>query len=147
MTLDEETTVPDALTFMVVDDDQILVHSLARALRPLGKVAFSNDFNAVHHTAASARPRLMLIDIDLPLVTGIEIARRIRSNPEMDGVYILMMTSHHSEAVLKQVAGVDVDGLLQKPIDLPALLTRVQAFLKEPRRGPGSAGLQEQHPG
>lgn len=140
MTPDVKTTVSDALAFMVVDDDQILVHSLARALRPLGKVAFSNDFDAVHLTAANARPRVMLIDIDLPSVTGIEIARRIRSNPEMDSVYILMMTSHRSEAVLKQVAGLDVDGLLQKPMDMPALLVRMQALLDAPRTGPRSSG-------
>lgn len=139
MTLDVKTTVSDVLAFMVVDDDQILVHSLARALRPLGKVAFSNDFDSVHLTAANARPWVMLIDIDLPSVTGIEIARRIRSNPAMDSVYILMMTSHRSEAVLKQVEGLDVDGLLQKPIDMPALLVRMQAYLNTPRTGPRSS--------
>lgn len=140
MTLDVKTTVSDALAFMVVDDDQILVHSLARALRPLGKVAFSNDFDSVHLTAANARPWVMLIDIDLPSVTGIEIARRIRSNPAMASVYILMMTSHRSEAVLKQLEGLDVDGLLQKPIDMPALLVRMQAYLDAPRTGPRSSG-------
>lgn len=77
---------------------------------------------------------MMLIDIDLPTVTGIEIVRRIRSNPEMDSVFILMMTSHRSEAVLKQVEGLGVDGLLEKPIDMPALLTRVQALLNQPSR-------------
>lgn len=140
MTLEDKAVISDDLIFMVVDDDQVLVHALARALRPLGKVAFSNAFDSVHLSSASARPRVMLIDIDLPLVTGIEIVRRIRSNPEMDSIYILMMTSHRSEAVLKQVAGLDVDGLLQKPIDMPALLARVQAFLSEQRLGPRSKG-------
>jgi two-component system cell cycle response regulator DivK len=140
MTFEEKAIESDALAFMVVDDDQILVHSLARALRPLGKVAFSNDFDSVHLSAASGRPRVMLIDIDLPLVTGFEIARRIRSNPEMDSVYILLMTSHRSEAVLKQVAGLGVDGLLEKPIDMPALLARVQVLLDTPRGGPRSPG-------
>lgn len=140
MTLEEKAGTSEDLTFMVVDDDQVLVHALARALRPLGKVAFSNNFDSVHLSASSAKPRVMLIDIDLPLVTGIEIARRIRSNPELDSIYILMMTSHRSEAVLKQVAGLDVNGLLEKPIDIPALLVRVQAFLSEPRRGRRSSG-------
>lgn len=134
MRLEENAGTSEDLTFMVVDDDQVLVHALARALRPLGKVVFSNKFDSVHLSADSVRPRVMLIDIDLPLVTGIEIARRIRSNQEMDSVYILMMTSHRSDAVLNQVTGLDVDGLLEKPIDIPALLTRVQALLSEPRR-------------
>ncbi|MDO9133630.1 response regulator [Hydrogenophaga sp.] len=140
MTLEEKAVASDQLMFMVVDDDQILVHSLARALRPLGKVAFSNDFDAVHLSASRARPRVMLIDIDLPVVTGIEIARRIRSNPDMDSVYILMMTSHRSEAVLKQVAELDVDGLLEKPIDRPTLLARLKTLLDAPRNGPLSSG-------
>lgn len=140
MTLEEKAVVSEDLMFMVVDDDQILVHALARALRPLGKVAFSNDFDAVHVSAAMARPRVMLIDIDLPLVTGIEIARRIRSNPDMDSVYILMMSSHRNDAVLKRVADLNVDGLLEKPIDMPALLARLNEFLDAPRHGPRSSG-------
>ena len=140
MTLEEKAVVSEDLMFMVVDDDQILVHALARALRPLGKVAFSNDFDAVHVSAAVARPRVMLIDIDLPLVTGIEIARRIRSNPDMDSVYILMMSSHRNDAVLKRVADLNVDGLLEKPIDMPALLARLNEFLDAPRHGPRSSG-------
>jgi sigma-B regulation protein RsbU (phosphoserine phosphatase) len=140
LTLEEKAPVSDDLMFLVVDDDQILVHALARALRPLGKIAFSNNFDSVHISAASARHLVMLIDIDLPLVTGIEIARRIRSNPDLDSTYILMMTSHRSEAVLKQVAGLNVDGLLEKPIDMPALLARLQALLEVPRDGPRSPG-------
>ena len=133
MTAEAKSQAPEPIVFMLVDDDQILVHSLARALRPLGKVAFSNEFDRVHISAASVRPRIMLIDIDLPLVTGIEIVRRIRSNPDLDGVYILMMTSHRSEAVLKQVEGLDVDGLLAKPVDMPSLLKRAQELLDQPR--------------
>lgn len=140
MTLEEKAVVSEDLMFMVVDDDQILVHALARALRPLGKVAFSKDFDSVHVSAAIARPRVMLIDIDLPLVTGIEVARRIRSDPDMDSVYILMMSSHRTDAMLKQVAQLDVDGFLEKPIDMPALLARVRAFLDAPRHGPRSSG-------
>ncbi len=133
MTTDDPTAAPEALTFMVVDDDPVVVHSLARALRVLGKVAFSNEFDRVHIAAASAHPRIMLIDIDLPLVTGIEIVRRIRSNPELDSVCILMMTAHRSDAVLRQVDGLKVDGLLEKPINIPELLARVQKLLVQPR--------------
>ena len=133
MTLNDQAAAPDAITFMVVDDDSIVVHSLARALRALGKVAFSSEFDRVHIAAASALPRIMLIDIDLPSVTGIEIARRIRSNPELDSVYILMMTAHRSEAVLKQVEGLKADGLIEKPVDIPALLVRVQGMLQQVR--------------
>jgi len=140
MTISEKAVVSEDPMFMVVDDDQILVHALARALRPLGKVAFSNDFDSVHISAAIARPRVMLIDVDLPLVTGIEIARRIRSNPDMDSVYILMMSAHRTDAVLNRVAELDVDGLLEKPIDMPALLARVHTFLDAPRHRPRSSG-------
>lgn len=64
MTLEEKPVLSEDLVFMLVDDDQVLVHALARALRPLGKVAFSNNFDSVHLTASSAKPLVMLIDID-----------------------------------------------------------------------------------
>lgn len=121
--------------FLVVDDDPLIVHALAKALRPLGKVAYSTDFDQVHVMAALTMPRIMLIDIDLPQVTGFEIVRRIRANPDLDGSHVFLMTAHRGEAVLREAANLAIDGLLQKPIDFKSLLERAERLISGPKRG------------
>lgn len=122
--------------FMLVDDDPLIVHALSKALRPLGKVVFSTEFNQVHLMAAIAQPRILLIDIDLPEVTGLEIVRRIRSNSELDHIHVFLMTAHRSASVLNQVEGLNIDGLLIKPIDMVALLSSMGRLLGT-HLGPG----------
>ena len=116
-------------TFLLVDDDPLVVQALAQALRPLGKVAFSTAFNDVHVVVAQSLPRMVLIDVDLPQVTGLEIVRRIRSNPELDGVLLCLMTAHSSETVLQEARSLPVSLVLQKPIDIPLLVGQMRALL------------------
>lgn len=125
--LDEQAVT--APMFLIVDDDPLIVHALSKALRPLGKVAFSTEFDQVHITAAITKPRVLLIDIDLPEVTGLEIVRRIRSNSDLDHSHIFLMTAHRNASVLKQVEMLGTDGLLTKPIDMGALLSRLEGLL------------------
>ncbi|MFN3494556.1 MAG: response regulator [Hydrogenophaga sp.] len=118
-----------APTFLLVDDDPLIVHALARALRPLGKVAFSTAFDDVPERVARTRPSAVLIDIDLPEITGPEIVRRIRSNPALDSVVLCLMTAHRSEAVLQEARSLPVALVLQKPIDAVALVEQMRALL------------------
>lgn len=124
------TTPAPSPTFLLVDDDPLVVHVLAQALRPLGKVAFSTAFEDVHLIAARSRPRVVLIDVDLPQVTGLEIVRRIRSNPELDGMHICLMTAHSSESVLQEARSLPVAHVLRKPIDTEALVGQMKALLE-----------------
>lgn len=119
-------TNPTAPTFLIVDDDPLIVHSLAKALRPLGKVSFTNAFDMVHVTAALARPRFILVDIDLPNVTGLDIARAIRNNPDLDATEIILMTAHNAEAVLREAQSLTGMPVLQKPIDLYQLVELIK---------------------
>nr|WP_285887451.1 response regulator [Hydrogenophaga intermedia] len=109
-------------TFLIVDDDPLIVHALARALRPLGKVSFTNAFDRVHVTAALAQPRFILIDIDLPDVTGLDIARTIRANPELKGADLILMTAHSADAVLKEGEALTGIPVFKKPINMERLL-------------------------
>ncbi len=114
------------LTFLIVDDDPLIVHALARALRPLGKVSFTTAFNSVHVTAALAQPRFIMIDVDLPGVTGLEIARAIRTIPELAATDLILMTAHSDEAVLKEGEALTGIPVLRKPINMERLLDLIK---------------------
>lgn len=135
MTAQEPTETPKIL---IVDDDPLMVHALAAALKPLGKVSFTTDFDLVHVTVALARPKVLLLDVDLPGVTGLEIARRIRENPDLDDTQVVLMTAHRCGSVLHEAESLVGDRVMLKPIDLGAISDKVGGMLSlSPSAQPG----------
>lgn len=117
---------------LIVDDDPLVVHALAKVLRPYGQVSFTMDFDMVHVTAALARPKVILLDVDLPGVTGLEITRKIRENPELDGTPVVLMTAHRCGTVLNEAEHlVGDDRVMLKPIDMDSVTHMVSHMLSQ----------------
>src|SRR3954464_15500876 len=131
-------TVERAARVLVVEDDQEIAQVLQRSLRLEGyDVRIAADGEAALHAASEYVPDLVVLDLGLPKIDGIEVARRLRS---ADDVPILMLTAR--DAVEARVEGLDsgADDYLVKPFDRQELLARLRALLR--RRPPrGSASL------
>jgi two-component system response regulator MprA len=87
-------------------------------------------------------PAMVILDLMLPEIDGIEVARRVRAAEEADSlprVPILMLTAR--DAVADRVTGLDVgaDDYLVKPFDFDELLARVRALLRRTRPSPAQA--------
>jgi two-component system response regulator MprA len=122
---------------LVVDDDERIAASVRRALVYEGyEVETSADGRAALHTIASMTPDLVILDVMLPGIDGIETCRRIRSE---GNVPVLMLTAR--DATEARVAGLDngADDYLVKPFDYAELLARVRALLR--RRGASSSSV------
>jgi two-component system, OmpR family, response regulator MprA len=123
---------------LVVEDDEEIAQVLQRSLRLDGyDVRIAGDGEAALDQAAAYHPDLVILDLGLPKLDGIEVARRLRS---ADDVPILMLTAR--DAVESRVEGLDsgADDYLVKPFERQELLARLRALLR--RRPPrGSASL------
>jgi DNA-binding response OmpR family regulator len=123
---------------LVVEDDQEIAGVLQRSLRLEGyDVRISGDGEAALTDARSFVPDLVVLDLGLPKLDGMEVARRLR---EDDDTPILMLTAR--DEVEARVEGLDTgaDDYLVKPFDRQELLARLRALLR--RRPPrGSASL------
>ena len=123
---------------LVVEDDDEIAQVLQRSLRLEGyEVRIAGDGEAALDQAAAYHPDLVILDLGLPKLDGIEVARRLRA---ADDVPILMLTAR--DAVESRVEGLDsgADDYLVKPFERQELLARLRALLR--RRPPrGSASL------
>jgi two-component system, cell cycle response regulator DivK len=75
----------------------------------------------------TARPRLILMDLQLPGIDGLELTRRIKSNPETKEIIILALTSYAMKGDQEKALASGCDGYYSKPIDtveLPKAIAR-----------------------
>ena len=123
---------------LVVEDDEEIAGVLQRSLRMEGyDVRISGDGEAALTDARAFVPDLVVLDLGLPKLDGMEVARRLRAE---DDTPILMLTAR--DEVESRVEGLDTgaDDYLVKPFERQELLARLRALLR--RRPPrGSASL------
>jgi DNA-binding response OmpR family regulator len=114
-----------ARTILVVDDEPTQREMLAEALEAEGfTIVTAADGRAALAKFREARPDLILLDLMLPELSGIEVCRIIRAE---SGVPILMLTAKDSE--LDKVVGLELgaDDYVTKPFSLRELIARVRA--------------------
>jgi len=119
---------------LVVEDDDEIAQTLQRSLRMEGyEVRIASDGVAALDDAHAFLPDLVVLDLGLPRLDGIEVAKTLR---EHDDVPILMLTAR--DALEARVAGLDsgADDYLVKPFERQELLARLRALLRRrPPRG------------
>lgn len=117
------------MRILVVDDDRAVRESLRRSLQFNGyQVELAADGQQALEWLSDQRPDAMVLDVMMPRVDGLEVARRLRSTG--DDLPILVLTAR--EAVSDRVAGLDAgaDDYLPKPFALEELLARLRALLR-----------------
>ncbi len=120
--------VPNAYV-AIVDDDAAIRTALGRALRMEDyDVDLFEDGSSALRAVQLRAPDVIVLDLQLPDIDGLEVCRRIRRGG--DATPILMLTAR--DAVNDRVAGLDVgaDDYLVKPFDLAELLARLRALLR-----------------
>jgi two-component system response regulator MprA len=114
---------------LVVDDEPALVTALERALRLDGHdVAVATDGQRALDRLAGSTPDLVVLDVMMPRVDGLEVCRRLRAAG--DRVPVLMLTAR--DGIDDRVDGLDAgaDDYLSKPFALRELRARVRALLR-----------------
>lgn len=128
------------MKILIVDDEPDILDLLAYNLEREGyAVIRATDGESAVRLAAEAQPDLILLDIMMPHMDGVEACRRIRLQPGGDQPFIVFLTARGEE--YSEIAGLEAgaDDYVTKPIKPRLLITRLQAVL---RRGRGNAEPQ-----
>jgi two-component system response regulator MprA len=118
---------------LIVDDDNRVTNALRRTLAYEGyQVSITANGEGALSIVRTRPPDLVILDLMLPGIDGLEVCRRLRGAE--DGIAILMLTAR--DAIADRVAGLEIgaDDYLVKPFALEELLARVKALLR--RRNP-----------
>ena len=129
-----------ATRILVVEDEPdiagLIKHTLERDGAASVSIAATGD-DALKSVTAEL-PDLLILDLNLPGVSGTEVCRILRARPATMGLPIIMLTARTGET--DRVAGLDLgaDDYVTKPFSLRELAARVRAVLRRRQQGPGS---------
>jgi DNA-binding response OmpR family regulator len=134
--------VPAVPRILVVDDEidlaQLIKHALERGRDAIVEIVTSGD--AALDAVRTAPPDLVILDLNLPVLDGTDVCRRIRAQPATASLPVIMLTARTAET--DRVSGLDLgaDDYITKPFSLRELAARVRAVLRR-RRNDATAGV------
>jgi two-component system, OmpR family, KDP operon response regulator KdpE len=127
-----------AARVLVVDDEPAVLRALGVALEAHGHevIAATTGEQAVAR-AADRAPDLILLDLDLPGIDGLEVIRRVRAF--LHATPIIVLSAWGEDETKVQALDLGADDYVAKPFALPELLARVRVGLRHARQSTGSA--------
>ncbi len=117
---------------LLVDDHPDIVQTLSRLLRMSGfEVAAASDGGDALKMAAEFKPRVILLDIGLPVLDGYEVIRRLRAESAFQSTRIIAVTGYGGEDDRARTRDAGFDCHLVKPVQMDVLLATLSRFLAE----------------
>jgi phosphate regulon transcriptional regulator PhoB len=133
----EEQSRNSSFRILIVDDEKDLVDLLSYNLEKEGyAVLRAYDGDEALKIIRSRKPDLILLDLMLPGIQGMEICRIVRKNPETAALPIIMLTARGEE--VDRIVGLEMgaDDYVTKPFSVRELLARVRAVLRRYETAP-----------
>ncbi|MCU0571146.1 MAG: response regulator, partial [Oculatellaceae cyanobacterium Prado106] len=111
---------------LVVDDDPRILSILSNLLEPWGlKIIPLSDPQKFLETMESTLPDLLVLDVEMPEVSGLELCQVVRNDLRWSNLPILFLTAHTDPNTVSEVFAGGADDFVSKPIVGPELVTRI----------------------
>lgn len=117
---------------LVVDDDPFIVQATRRLLKKAGYTTFpAHTGQEALDLARRHHPDIILLDVNMPDLDGFEVCRRLRADPKLADIGVIIITSTYTDGD-SQAAGLDIgaDGYIARPISNRELIARIHAVLR-----------------
>jgi DNA-binding response OmpR family regulator len=121
----DQSGTPEA-KLLIVDDDPQMLDFLRTLLTPWGfRLVFLKDPKQFWDILKQAAPDLLILDIEMPEFSGLDLCRTVRSDPDCSELPVLFLSAHTDPETVHRVFEVGGDDYVNKPILGPELLARV----------------------
>lgn len=126
--LNPEHTVPAPKRLLLVDDDRLVLSTLATGLAQAGYhvTAAESAEEAQAHLTSGERVDLAIVDVRMPGQSGLQLARRLR---DLEHIPFMMLSAYSDANIVSQAADCGAMGYAVKPIDLPQLRPAIETAL------------------
>lgn len=119
---------------LMVDDDRDFVESTKAVLEEKYEVLVAYDGDEGIEKARAEKPDLIILDVIMPTEDGFSAAERLKEDPELSAIPIMMLTSFGtrvSETNIPRSRGMDLESedYIEKPVDPDELLSRAEKLL------------------
>ena len=130
-------------TIMIVDDERDILQLIRYNLEKEGykTITFTSGEQALSE-AKRQQPHLIILDLMLPGVDGIEVCKQLREENETKQIPILMVTAKSEETDIILGLEMGADDYITKPFSPKVLIARVRAILRRSRKNPLSGGRE-----
>jgi CheY-like chemotaxis protein len=115
---------------LYVEDNEDNIYMLRHRLERKGiEVIVANDGAEGIESARRERPDLILMDLSLPVIDGWEAARRLKASPDTQTIPIIALSAHAMTGDRERALAAGCDDYDTKPVDLRALIAKIEALL------------------
>ncbi len=120
------------MKILLVEDNEMNRDMLSRRLTRKGYEVISATDGARGVTMAQSEdPDLILMDISLPVMDGLQATRQIKADDNTKGIPIIALTAHAMAGDREKCLAAGCDDYATKPVEFPQLLTKIKSFLEK----------------
>jgi diguanylate cyclase (GGDEF)-like protein len=118
----------ERFSILLVDDDSMVVRILSHILSDFAPLRFATSGRVALKLARESVPDLVLLDVDMPELSGFEVCKAFKSDPALAQVPIIFITSHQSPQL--ETTGLELGAVdfISKPPHAPLVLARVRTY-------------------
>jgi two-component system cell cycle response regulator DivK len=118
---------------LVVDDNEAFIEMTKFVLTAAGNlVDAAADADAALSMIPVFLPDVILMDIQMPVIDGIELTKRLKADPATRNIPVIAFTAHASKGDEYQMKATGFDGYIGKPVDVTTLAAEVAFWLEGP---------------
>jgi len=122
---------PDAPKIVIADDNDQNVELLEAYLSDFDcEIRTAHDGEETLQVVEEFAPDLLLLDVMMPRLSGFEVCKKIRANPDSKDLLILMITALNEAADFERGVQAGTDDFLTKPVNKVELLCRIRSMLR-----------------
>lgn len=127
---DEENSKSNKPLILIVDDNTEIADFISQVLAGKYRIEIAHNGKMGMEMSLNLHPDLIIADVMMPIMDGMEMSRRIRKNIPTSTIPIILLTAKDDKTTELESININVDAFIPKPFDPQILLSRVEQLLK-----------------